>query len=195
MVAARYNSPRTSNIMRRASRRHFLEVAATSVGMLPFVRLGTHAHQADPVFRHGVASGDPLADRVMLWTRVTTGRQTPVEVRWNVATDPGMKQVVARGEGLRAASRDFTVKVDVTGLSPATPYYYRFESEGGRSPVGRTRTLPVGATSHLRVAVVSCSNYPFWLLHRIRCDRHACRSRCRDSPWRLPVRIRQPRIW
>ena len=77
-----------------------------------------------------------------------------------VATDPALKQVVARGEGRTGAWRDFTVKVDAIGLSPATTYYYRFESGTDRSPVGRTRTLPAGKTPRLRLGVVSCSNYP-----------------------------------
>ena len=90
-----------------------------------------------------------------------SARTDATDVTWSVATDPRMTRVVARGEGRTGAARDFTVKVDVTGLDPATTYYYRFESERTRSPIGRTRTLPRGPSSHLRVAVVSCSNYPF----------------------------------
>ena len=93
------------------------------------------------VFRHGVASGDPRADRVILWTRVS-GATGEVPVRWTLAANPQFTRVVARGETPTGAARDFTVKVDVTGLAPATTYYYRFDALGGRSPVGRTRTLP-----------------------------------------------------
>ena len=96
----------------------------------------------------------------MLWTRVTTSRPEWVDVQWQVATDPAMRRVVARGDGRTGAARDFTVKVDVTGLSPATTYYYRFISEGTRSMVGRTRTLPRERASRMRLGVVSCSNYP-----------------------------------
>jgi alkaline phosphatase D len=149
--------------MRRPSRRDFLATTAWSFAAGPLVRplFAELQPQSSPVFRHGVASGDPLADRVMLWTRITTGRPDWVDVRWSVAADSGMTRVVARGEGRTGAARDFTVKVDVPGLSPGTTYYYRFESEGARSPVGRTRTLPQGAVSRMRLGVVSCSNYPF----------------------------------
>ncbi len=112
------------------------------------------------VFQHGVASGDPLAHRVILWTRVTPRRPHPrVEVRYVVATDPRLRRVVARGRFVTTPQRDYTVKVDAAGLRPGTTYYYRFFTEGGRSPVGRTRTLPVGPTPSLRMAVVSCSNH------------------------------------
>lgn len=113
-----------------------------------------------PVFRHGVASGDPLVDRVMLWTRVTVpGLST--NVRWVVARDPKLARVASRGELPTGAARDFTVKVDVDGLEPGTTYYYRFEAGGAQSPVGRTRTLPTRSASRVRLGVVSCSNYPF----------------------------------
>ena len=149
--------------MRRSSRRDFLATTALSLGAVPLVRLAatTQPDRGGTVFRHGVASGDPLADRVMLWTRVTTARADGADVSWSVATDPAMSRIVARGEGRTGAPRDFTVKVDVAGLSPGTTYYYRFEAERSRSPVGRTRTLPRGAMSRLRLGVASCSNYPF----------------------------------
>ena len=148
--------------MRLSSRRDFLTSTAVALGAVPLSGLSRATWQPRDggVFRHGVASGDPLADRVVLWTRVTTGRAV-ADVRWSLATDPAMSRVIARGEGPTAEARDFTVKVDVTSLSPATTYYYRFEVEGARSPVGRTRTLPRGNASRLRLGVASCSNYPF----------------------------------
>jgi alkaline phosphatase D len=152
--------------MRRTSRRDFLSKSAVSFGSLPLVRL-TGPWQAAPnltaAFQHGVASGDPLSDRVLLWTRVTPLGAQAADVRWTVATDPMFKHVVARGEGQTGAWRDYTVKVDVGGLQPATTYYYRFESRGQRSAVGRTRTLPApnARVSRLRFGVVSCSNYAF----------------------------------
>jgi alkaline phosphatase D len=109
---------------------------------------------------HGVASGDPLSDRVILWTRITPASpRAAVEVRWEVATDPALARIVARGLVITHAARDYTVKVDPTGLRPATTYYYRFVNEGVASPIGRTRTLPVGATPRARIAVASCSNH------------------------------------
>jgi alkaline phosphatase D len=119
---------------------------------------------ADTVtFAHGVASGDPLATAVILWTRVTpgnTGRDYALEAE--VATDAAFATVVRRVGVTARADADFTAKVDVTGLAANTRYFYRFTwVEGGtRSPVGRTKTLPTGAVSQVRLAVFSCSNYP-----------------------------------
>lgn len=120
-------------------------------------------------FQHGVASGDPLADRVILWTRVTPqdGAGT-VAVGWTVAADPGFQQPVAGGRVLTGVARDFTVKVDATGLQPGRTYYYRFESQGATSPAGRMRTLPQGSTAHLRIAVASCSNHAAGLFNAYR---------------------------
>lgn len=149
--------------MRRIPRRLFLATgaAAAALPLFPGRRLEAAQSGADPAFGHGVASGDPLADRVMLWTRVTVSGGDTAMVRWVVARDPKLAQVVARGEGQTGAWRDFTVKVDVGGLRPGTTYYYRFETGSGRSAIGRTRTLPAAGVSRLRFGVVSCSNYPF----------------------------------
>jgi alkaline phosphatase D len=111
-------------------------------------------------FRHGVASGDPTADGVLLWTRLTPEPGADlVVVDWEMALDPGFEVVVAAGGADTDPSRDFTVQVEVTGLSPATTYYYRFLAPDGRSsPPGRTRTAPLGAVDRLRFAVASCSS-------------------------------------
>ena len=148
--------------MRTVSRRGFFKTSGAALGALPFVRsIDSLAQVTNPVFRHGVASGDPLADRVILWTRVTprdvTGAQT---VSWQLARDPQVSQIVARGEVQTGAARDFTVKVDASGLDSGNTYYYRFESGGERSAVGRTRTLPRAGVSRVRLGVVSCSNLP-----------------------------------
>jgi alkaline phosphatase D len=101
-------------------------------------------------FLHGVASGDPLEDRVVLWTRITAEATTaPIAVRWEVATDPAFKTIVRQGQATATAARDHTVKVDVTGLKPATDYFYRFQylrngKVFGKPVGGRTRTLPQG---------------------------------------------------
>ena len=143
------------------SRRQFLWTAAASSVCLP----GLLEAQADtsvpsPIFRHGVASGDPLADRVILWTRVTPAAGAEagaVEVRWLVATDEGLTKVVRRGTARTSAARDFTVKVDAGGLDAGRPYFYAFELGKERSRVGRTKTLP-SATERVRLAHVCCSN-------------------------------------
>ena len=110
-------------------------------------------------FYHGVASGDPLSDRVILWTRVTPEQgEGTINVTWAVALDPQMQQTVKEGSFTTDAARDYTVKVDVTGLSPETTYYYMFTAFGRNSLTGRTKTAPT-QDDHLRFAVVSCSNY------------------------------------
>jgi alkaline phosphatase D len=109
-------------------------------------------------FYHGVASGDPLQDRVIIWTRVTTN-DAIVTVDWKMATDTGFNNIVQSGTTTTDASKDYTVKVDVTGLQPDTWYYYRFEALGKKSITGRTRTAPSGNVSNLRFAIVSCSDY------------------------------------
>lgn len=110
-------------------------------------------------FYHGVASGDPLQDRVIIWTRVTPDEEGPVTVNWLVSSTPGMTDIVGSGSVTTDVSRDYTVKVDVSGLAPATTYYYYFSAMGANSTVGRTRTAPAGNADQLRFAVVSCSNY------------------------------------
>lgn len=157
-------------------RRTVLAGGAVGVGALG-LRVGADRATAAPsrpaarrarVFRHGVASGDPLPDAVVLWTRVTptpgstpgSGRGPSVEVVWEVATDPRFRRVVRRGRVRTGPSRDHTVKVDATGLRPATDYYYRFRLDGQASRTGRTRTAPApqAPPDHLRFGVVSCAN-------------------------------------
>lgn len=112
-------------------------------------------------FAHGVASGDPQRDRVVLWTRVTPVDPTEtLRVRWAVASDPAMNQVRQSGRFVTDRRRDFTVKIDAAGLQPGATYYYQFEARGVKSPIGRTRTLPVGQVDRLRFAFASCANYP-----------------------------------
>ncbi|MDQ4005154.1 MAG: alkaline phosphatase D family protein, partial [Actinomycetota bacterium] len=111
------------------------------------------------VFQHAVASGDPLADRVMLWTRVTTDRDAPADVMWRLARDPELGDVVAEGAATAVPEDDWTVHVDVEELQPGTSYFYGFEAFREHSPVARTRTLPTGGTDRLRLAMVSCAKY------------------------------------
>src|ERR1700756_1813302 len=88
------------------------------------------AAQGRAVFQHGVASGDPLADRVILWTRATPpdGARGRLARSWIVAEDPQLARVVARGQAETGPENDFTVKVDAAGLQPGRDYWYRFEA-------------------------------------------------------------------
>ena len=111
-------------------------------------------------FYHGVASGDPMPDKVIIWTRVTpdTISNATIVVDWQMATDTGMANVVQNGNIITSNVKDFTVKVDVTGLVANTWYYYEFTVNGKKSPRGRTRTAPINNVDSLRFAVVSCAN-------------------------------------
>jgi alkaline phosphatase D len=114
--------------------------------------------QAD--FLHGVASGDPLQDKVILWTRLTpVDLSAPLKVTWEIATDDQFKQNLKTGTVQTNKTDDFTVKVDATGLQAGMTYYYRFRFGSKVSPVGQTKTLPV-TTNKVSFAVCSCSNYP-----------------------------------
>ncbi|WP_373358619.1 alkaline phosphatase [Acinetobacter lactucae] len=114
--------------------------------------------QAD--FLHGVASGDPLQDKVILWTRLTpVDLSASLKVTWEIATNDQFNQNLKTGMVQTTKTDDFTVKVDATGLQAGTTYYYRFRFGSKISPVGQTKTLPV-STNKVSFAVCSCSNYP-----------------------------------
>ncbi|MDQ0796877.1 alkaline phosphatase [Streptomyces sp. B1I3] len=160
------------------SRRTVVKAAAATAVAAPVLAATTSARAADgPAFLHGVASGDPLPDGILLWTRVTPapdavpgsglGADTPMV--WEIAEDKAFSRVAARGTAVARAGSDHTVKVDVRGLRPATAYWFRFAAapggtEGGQgvvSPVGRTRTAPAtgAAVPGIRFGVVSCANW------------------------------------
>lgn len=145
--------------------------AAATAALAPLAFTGGTAQAAEnaPAFLHGVASGDPLPDGVLLWTRVTptpeavpgSGIGPDLQVSWEVAEDKGFSRTVARGSLTASATEDHTVKADVRGLRPETVYFYRFTAGTTVSPVGRTRTTPAhGATTPgVRFGVVSCANW------------------------------------
>lgn len=110
-------------------------------------------------FVHGVASGDPTHDAVVIWTRISGPAVPAIDTRWAVALDPGFDRVVATGHATATVEHDWTVHVDVRGLLPGTTYYYRFEAAGQCSPCGRTRTLGIGPIEHARFAFVSCAKF------------------------------------
>ncbi|MCK1796380.1 alkaline phosphatase D family protein [Streptomyces sp. XM4193] len=161
-------------------RRRTVVAAAAGAGGLALVPLaaraaergsgpdGTGSEEA-PAFLHGTASGDPLPDGVLLWTRLTpspdavpgSGKGEATPVRWQVAQDSGFSNVVAEGSITTDAATDHTVKADVRGLQPDTAYHYRFTAAGVHSPAGRTRTAPAddAAADRLSFGVVSCSNW------------------------------------
>ncbi|WP_327423649.1 alkaline phosphatase D family protein [Streptomyces sp. NBC_01527] len=162
-----------SSSLSAPSRRTLVKAAAATAVVAPVLGAATSARAADgPSFLHGVASGDPLPDGILLWTRVTptpdavpgSGRGPDTAVRWEVAEDKAFARIVAQGSTVAEAASDHTVKADVRGLAPATTYWFRFSAgDGGavRSPAGRTRTAPApgAATPGVRFGVVSCANW------------------------------------
>jgi alkaline phosphatase D len=112
-------------------------------------------------FDYGVASGDPLSDSVILWTHAKFQELTDaVPLSWQVATDLEFSKVVSSGTGQSSSETGYTFKVDAKGLLPNQTYYYRFKSGLHTSPIGKTKTLPTGSVSDVKLAVLSCSNYP-----------------------------------
>ncbi|MCE9686937.1 alkaline phosphatase D family protein [Shewanella sp. AS16] len=151
---------------RSISRRDFLAMSAKGVGAavisygLMGCSSGDDESQLQAQFLHGIASGDPAQDGIILWTRVTPEAEGEVKVAWQLALDADFTQLVNTGDTRTNAERDYTVKVDAMGLDSGTAYYYRFMVGDTQSAVGRCRTLPQGAVSSLKMAVMSCANYP-----------------------------------
>lgn len=147
-------------------RRSFIKLSSLAgVGLTVSTGLAGCVSTAKPQvaakFTHGVASGDPLQTAVILWTRAVPSDDTnQAQIIWEVAESESFNTLVASGEVSSNATRDFTVKVDVTGLNPGTRYFYRFRSASSVSAVGETKTLPGDAVNEVTFGVFSCSNYP-----------------------------------
>ena len=110
-------------------------------------------------FAHGVSSGDPFTESVVLWTRVTTELDGDIAVNWDVSLDTEFSKIVGTGSVATNSARDYCVKVIADKLSPGQTYFYRFRSGEAVSDIGRTRTLPDGETESLRFAIASCANW------------------------------------
>lgn len=182
---------KNTNNQNIASRRKFLKAAGAAAGTAGLVACGggsaspgnlatgdggratPDGEQVDPngagSFRHGVASGDPYSDSVLLWTRFTPEQDGPVQVLWKISTDPELTQVVDQGSFITDADRDYTVKViagaagsgNNSPLANDSTFYYQFQAFGAKSPIGRTRTAPASTTNpdKLRFAYFSCAMY------------------------------------
>jgi alkaline phosphatase D len=154
--------------MTQLSRRHFLKSSglaasciAISTAITGCVTDTTHTKLSNVEFEHGVASGDPSSSAVIIWTRVQPAeKDNTAQIMWELASDREFTQVFRTGIVTTQRNQDFTVKVDVQQLKPATAYYYRFISGNNTSQTGRTLTLPVNNVDKIKLVVVSCSNYP-----------------------------------
>ena len=160
-----------------ASRRAFLvgSLAAASAAFLDpsqfaAARTRAAALPAGELFPLGVASGDPNATSVILWTRLLSPDAGPaasplpagdIAVDWTVATDQAFTTIVASGTAPAVAALGHSVHIDATGLAPDTTYWYRFAADGRPSATGRTRTFPDPASTpdEVRFALTTCQNY------------------------------------
>jgi alkaline phosphatase D len=163
-------------------RRKFLALssagaAALILGYEPFTeKTWAQPYFSDYPFSLGVASGDPLPDGVVLWTRLApdplNGGGVPdrkVPVQWQLATDEGFGDIVREGSEFARPELAHSVHVEVTGLNPASEYLYRFRAGPELSPVGRTRTAPAADAriERLALAFVSLPELHRRLLHRL----------------------------
>lgn len=112
-------------------------------------------------FLHGVASGDPKSDKVIIWTRITP--ENPhlgqLNVKWELSENENFELISKSGFFSTQIARDFTVKIDVKNLEADREYYYRFHFNNNTSPVGKTKTLPEHSVEKVNFAIVSCSNW------------------------------------
>ncbi|WP_027670663.1 alkaline phosphatase D family protein [Rheinheimera baltica] len=159
--------------MTRLTRRDFLIASAATIGSVVISTSLTGCSSDEPApqplpynveFSHGVACGDPTADALLLWTRVTAdAAEVPLE--WQLALDKEFSQLVRSGETTTSAASDYTVKIDVRDLSAGSEYFYRFRAGTQYSAIGRGKTLPTGDVNQVKLAVFSCANYPAGYFH------------------------------
>jgi alkaline phosphatase D len=155
------------------NRRNFLLGAAAFSGLAMTSQLSSQAQTGTPSFSTdpftlGVASGDPLPNGVVLWTRLATDPlngggmpPNPFIVKWEVASDDQMRKVVRQGWAYARPEFGHSVHVEAHGLKPARWYWYRFRVGSAESPIGRTRTAPAfnDRVDQLAFAFASCQHY------------------------------------
>jgi len=152
--------------MKKINRRQAIKAVSAALFVLPTAcsQIKT-SHLAkvklpDSVFKHGIASGDPDATSVVIWTRISNIKHS-ANVNWSIATDKNFQKTIKTGQFKTDSNRDYTVKVVVSDLIPGRHYFYKFSFNDDISPVGRTKTLPIGHVKQLVLAIATCSNYPF----------------------------------
>lgn len=156
------------------TRRQLIKTFGVAAGALVSVPLLTRPSFAQVAFTDdpytlGIAAGDPAPDGFVIWTRLAPkpfeigfGMDTrPVEVEWEVASDEKFATIVRSGKAMASPLLAHTVHVEVAGLSPGRPYWYRFRAGGAQSPAGKAMTTPAAgaAVSHVRFAISGCQSY------------------------------------
>ncbi len=147
-----------------STRRGFIRGAllggASAAALAGYVPRAMAANAQTVTFTHNVASGDPLSDRVILWTRATADQAGDFYLFYFVSPNADMRSPVAGGSVLVRADNDYCCKVDATGLQPGRTYYFQFFYRDSRSPIGKTKTAPIGQVANARFAFFSCANHP-----------------------------------
>ena len=150
-------------------RRHFVRLLVSGFLFAIFGANSRRSRAASPYkFHHGIASGDPVDDGVIIWTRISGSEGESVRVDWQVASDAAMQMILQSGVVVTDARHDYTVKVDVRDLPSGSQLFYQFVVNGVVSPVGSTKTLPTGEVEMARFAVVSCASHPTGYFHAYR---------------------------
>lgn len=156
----------------KLSRRELIQKTIASFGIIsaPVALTACGSNDDDGTlsparFLHGVASGDPLQDRIILWTRLTPEDKTArLKVVWEIAEDAQFTKIINTGRVETHQAQDFCIKVDADRLQAGQRYFYRFRYGQTISPVGQSKTLPK-TTQAVSLAVCSCSNYPAGYFH------------------------------
>ena len=144
-------------------REFFVKVTSVSAVIASGGVLSACGDDSPPIvdFNHGVASGDPLSDRIILWTHAKYQTSADaVELTYQVATDAAFGSIVTSGMTIASADTGYTAKVDAQGLAAGKSYYYRFLNGPSISPVGQARTLPTAGATEVTFSVFSCADYP-----------------------------------
>lgn len=150
----------------KISRRHVLGSLGAGVGLAACQGESSQSFQSTAeaptgIFAHGIASGDPTDNSVILWTRISIWEKASgtMNLLWQISEDPEFQTLIQSGAVQTSAIRDWTVKVDAGGLKAGTHYHYRFKFGDTFSPTGQTKTLPSGSIDQARFAIVSCANW------------------------------------
>jgi alkaline phosphatase D len=150
------------------NRRGVMALAGLGLGalILPAGRSAAQTLAAMQGFTHNVASGEPGPDSALLWTRYVPAKGDAVKVRVEVSETADFAKITGGGQMITGPWRDHTVKITVDGLAPGKHYFFRFIApDGSMSPIGRTKTLPVGNVSKFNIAIFSCSNFGFGMFN------------------------------
>lgn len=146
------------------NRRALLATAGFGIGglMLPGGAAMAQALLGLTGFTHNVASGEPGSDSVLLWTRYVSPTGGPSKVRVEISEAQDFAKITGGGQMVTGPWRDHTVKITIDNLAPGKWHWFRFIApDGSMSPVGRTKTLPVGKAAKFNIAIFSCSNLGF----------------------------------